>query len=351
MNIPSINVRIFLITLLVALSPASFVRADQKSDSFDDVSDLRKPSNGFNSCGASTCHASNLCNVCVGPRGKEGKPGATGATGATGPRGPATGNTGATGRTGPTGATGATGRTGATGNTGATGRTGATGATGATGPRGPATGNTGTTGETGNTGTTGATGITGVTGVTGMTGITGTTGATGMTGITGTTGATGETGNTGATGTTGATGVTGATGATSNAAADYAYVFNLSAQTVAVGADVNFDNNGIMSGGITHSLGLPGITIINTGIYSVLYSVSGDLQNQFALYLNGIKASMSYGVSQPGVENTGYAILSIPGSSVLTIRNDISLMPVNLLSVIGGIEPIVNASVMITRLV
>lgn len=268
-----------------------------------DSNSVRKEKDMCNHCG--------ICDSCCKP-----KRGATGATGATG----STGATGAAGSTGTTGAMGLTGAAGATGTTGAMGTTGATGATGDTGPAGGATGNTGATGATGNTGPEG--------------------GATGNTGPTGVTGRTGTTGNTGA---------TGATGATGTIAANYAYIFNIRAQTVLVGSPVTFDSNGILSNGITHPLGSPSITILNAGIYLVSYSViTTELANQFALFVNGVKATVSSGTAE--MNNAGSVVLSIPAGGILRVVNNISSTTVHLPTNIGGIASTVNASVVITRL-
>ena len=249
------------------------------------------------------------------------------------------GNTGATGATGPQGPTGPFGPVGATGETGATGQTGATGPTGATG----ATGQNGATGQTGATGPTGVSGPTGPTGETGATGLTGPTGATGATGLS-VTGPTGSTGQTGATGPTGQTGATGATGTTLLA---YGYVYNTSAQIVPVGTDVTFDTNGPLFGGITHITPTASIGIPAAGTYSITFFTSGTTPNQFTLFINGIAApSTVYG---SGSTTVGNAIVSIPGLSTLTLRNNISAGAITLAAT-GGVAVGINASVRILRL-
>lgn len=66
----------------------------------------------------------------------------------------------------------------------------------------------------------------------------GSRGKRGVTGATGNTGATGATGPTGAIGNTGSTGLTGNTGATGTTVFDFAYIYNLGAQVVALAADI-----------------------------------------------------------------------------------------------------------------
>ncbi|WP_367307757.1 collagen-like triple helix repeat-containing protein, partial [Bacillus pumilus] len=243
--------------------------------------------------------------------------------------------------TGPTGATGDTGAAGATGPTGAAGDIGATGATGPTG----ATGDTGVAGATGPTGATGDTGAAGATGPTGATGDTGAAGATGPTG------ATGDTGATGATGPTGATGDTGATGATGAGLSEFAYVYNLSAETVALEAPVIFDSTGIITAGITHAPGTSQIIVTNPGNYEVTFSVSGVESNQFTLFVNGGPVTNTvYGSGAGTQQNNGQAILALAAGDTLTLVNHTSAAAVTLQTLAGGTQTNVNASIIIKKL-
>jgi hypothetical protein len=292
------------------------------------------------SCGG----GSNNCCCLVGPRGPQGPQGPQGLGGPRGAQGPR----GARGVPGEQGLVGATGATGATGLS-ITGAAGATGATGLsiTGPVGPtgATGSTGSTGATGPTGDTGATGPTGDTGATGPTGDTGPTGATGATGATGSTGATGPTGATGAAGADGATGATGTGGILA-----FGYIYNLTAQTVAVEASVVFDSNGPLSG-VTHTAGTDTITVVSAGTYSITFSVSGTEPNQFALFINGApNTSTVYGSGAGTQQNTGQAILVLGAGDIITLVNHSSAAAVTLASVVGGTQANVSASVLIERI-
>ncbi len=274
--------------------------------------------------------------------------------GITGPTGD-TGMTGATGATGPTGLIGATGPAGIPGGpTGATGPTGLTGATGATGPTGDtgATGLTGDTGATGPTGDTGATGLTGDTGATGPTGDTGATGPTGDTGATGLTGDTGETGPTGDTGETGPTGDTGPTGATgTNGLSEYAYIYNLDAQTVPLETDILFSTNGVIVGTIAHAPGTSTIQLGSAGDYAVWFNAAGVEPNQFALFHNGAPAAGSiYGSGAGTQPNPGMVIVSAAASDTLTVRNHTSAAAVTLQTLAGGTQINANASILILKL-
>ena len=314
----------------------------------------------------------------TGATGATGVTGPTGATGATGPTGPAGGNTGVTGPTGPTGATGsigprgATGATGATGSigsrgvpgpTGATGATGATGLTGDIGPTGPtgATGLTGDIGPTGPTGATGEIGPAGPTGATGDIGPTGPTGATGDIGPTGPTGATGEIGPTGPTGATGATGPTGPTGPAgeigpagatgTNGLSEYAYIYNLDAEVVAIEDDISFSSNGVIVGTITHTPGTSTIQIGTAGDYSIWFYAIGVEPNQFTLFQNGAPvAGAIYGTGAGTQGNNGMVVITAAAGDVLTVRNHSAASGITLQTLAGGTQTNSNASILIQKL-
>ncbi|MCY8515886.1 BclA C-terminal domain-containing protein, partial [Bacillus atrophaeus] len=175
------------------------------------------------------------------------------------------------------------------------------------------------------------------------------------TGATGATGATGEAGPAGATGATGDTGATGATGATGEAGAaglsEYGYIYNLSAQTVAIEADVIFDSTGITTPGITHAPGTSQIAITTPGDYEVTFSVSGVEPNQFTLFLNGAPITNTvYGSGAGTQQNNGQAIIAIAAGDVLTLRNHTSAAAVTLQTLAGGTQTNVNASIVIKKL-
>jgi hypothetical protein len=199
---------------------------------------------------------------------------------------------------------------------------------------------------TGPTGVTGATGATGPTGTTGTTGITGATGSTGPTGATGLSGATGSTGITGATGPTGATGSTGISGLT-----EYAFIYNLAAQVVALEADILFSNNGIIVGTITHAPGTSIIQLGSAGDYAIWYYVAGVQPNQFTIYQNGNPVVGSiYGSGAGTQANPGMAIITAAAGDVLTIRNHTSAAAVTLQTLAGGTQVNVNASILIQKI-
>ena len=269
-----------------------------------------------------------------GPRGPRGFSGLRGVTGRSGPVGLAgpTGHIGLQGLQGVQGSLGATGATGSgsqglqgvQGNIGAAGLTGSTGLTGAIGAAG-SIGASGASGQTGPQGTPGATGSTGTTGAIGATGVQGSTGVTGSTGPTGLQGVPGITGSTGASGSTGPSGSTGATGAPSivNFADFYALMPPDNGATVALGAAVEFPDNGPSTGTIAATspttFALPDI-----GVYSVTFSVPVDEAGQLALFLNGAPLlntviGRATGTS-PIAETT--LIQTVTPNSLLSVNNE-----------------------------
>ncbi len=147
----------------------------------------------------------------------------------------------------------------------------------------------------------------------------------------------------------GATGATGPAGA--SGVSEYAYVYNLTAQTVAIDAPVVFDSNGAISSGFTHVLGDAGITVLDAGTYKVTFSVSGTEPNQMALFVDGVVVPGTiYGSGAGTQQNTGQAIFTIGAGGVLTVQNHTSAAAVGLASVVGGTQANVNASVAIEKL-
>jgi BclA-like protein/collagen triple helix repeat protein len=236
------------------------------------------------------------------------------------------------------------GRRGASGLRGVTGRAGAAGATGSTGARG-AQGLRGVTGETGTRGAAGAAGATGPIGATGVTGPAGVNGATGATGPTGTAGQVGDTGPTGPTGADGPTGPPGP-----GSAPEYAYIYNQTAQTVPIEADVIFDSNGPATAGFTHAPGTSQILVNTAGDYRIGFSVTGVEVSQFGVFLNSAPAPETvYGTGSATEQNTGQAIIAVAAGDTLTLRNHSSTAAVNLQTLAGGGQANVNASLVIER--
>lgn len=291
------------------------------------------------------------CRSRRGPRGPRGLRGVKGKTGTTGK----TGRTGSRGLVGLTGAEGRDGNTGTTGSTGAAGSQGSQGVAGSDGVQGVAgsDGAQGVAGPDGADGPQGLQGVQGVVGADGSDGVDGTVGGDGPAGPIGPDGADGPQGPAGPGGADGPTGATGATGAAgpANGLSEYAYIFNVSGQTVAIEADVPFDSNGVITPGITHASGSANVRFVTAGDYKVAFSVSGTEPSQMALFLNGALVDGTvYGSGAGTQQNNGQAIITIGAEDVLSLKNHSSAAAVGLQTLSGGTQQNSNASLLIEKL-
>jgi hypothetical protein len=265
--------------------------------------------------------------------------------GAPGPKGPR----GIRGLRGVPGLRGVQGFTGAAGPPGAKGSAGAIGATGIQGLQGVQ----GAIGLAGQIGAPGVPGTPGTPGLPGAQGIPGTAGTAGTAGTPGTPGLPGAQGIPGTPGTPGPPGVQGTPGTPGAATGlpQYAYIYNTTAQTVAVGADAIFDANGVLTSGITHTLGTSQVVIHNSGNYEVTFSVSATEANQMALSDNGTAVlGTIYGSGAGTQQNTGQAIVALDAGDLLTLTNHTSASTITLPSLVGGSQAEVNASLTILQL-
>lgn len=227
---------------------------------------------------------------------------------------------------GPTGPTGPSG-----GPVGATGQTGPQGIQGPIGPAGPSGGPIGATGPQGITGPVGATGPRGAS-------IVGPAGPRGATGVAGPIGPQGLAGATGATGPAGGIG-------------EYAYIYNVDGEVVALEAPVNFDANGPITAGITHAPGSPTIQITNAGVYEFTFYVEANEPNQFTIFQNGAPVTNStYGTGAGTQPNYGQTIIVVGAGDTFSLVNHTSSAGVSLQTLAGGTQTNVNASIIITKL-
>lgn len=202
------------------------------------------------------------------------------------------------------------------------------------------------TGSTGSTGAQGATGPAGADGATGATGPAGADGAIGATGPAGPAGAAGPAGPAGANGAIGATGPAGP-----SASAEYAHVYSTFPQMVPMEAAIEFEYNGVITSGLTHTPGTSLIGISVAGDYEIFWVVSGVEPNQFALFQNGTAVNGAIFGSGAGTQqNIGQAVVTIASGDILSLRNHTSSSAVTLQTLAGGTQTNVNASLMIRKL-
>lgn len=132
---------------------------------------------------------------------------------------------------------------------------------------------------------------------------------------------------------------------------DYAYIYNVTAQIVAVEGDITFSNNGVIVGSIAHTPGTAAIVLGNTGYYAVWFIAAGAEANQFTLFQNGVPvAGGTYGSGAVTQPNPGMAIVAAAAGTVLTVRNHTSAAAVTLQALAGGTQLNANASILIQRI-
>ena len=227
---------------------------------------------------------------------------------------------------------------------------------GGTGPEGPAgpQGPVGPEGPQGAAGADGAQGIQVPAGPTGPMGLTGPIGATGPTGPMGLTGPAGPTGPMGLTGPAGATGPAGPTGpmgpAGSAPAAELLHSVHVPAQEPEdAGLPLIFNTNQVQAGtSITHTAGTGVFSIIRSGIYQILYSVTAT---DAAAHKTVTVELRNTGVSIPGSRTSGSTPMStgtasLSASIILNVTGtaSISLVPVT------ADSTFTNASIQLIRL-
>jgi hypothetical protein len=119
---------------------------------------------------------------------------------------------------------------------------------------------------------------------------------------------------------------------------------------VAVETDIAFDSNGELAG-ITHAPGTSAVTVTESGLYEIDFSVSGAEPNQFALFINGAPLSGSIFGSGAGTQQTtGGVIVTLAAADVITLRNHSSAAAVTLQILAGGTQFNSNAAIRIKRL-
>jgi len=190
----------------------------------------------------------------------------------------------------------------------------------------------------------------GATGSAGATGPAGTAGATGPAGSTGV-GATGATGSAGATGATGSAGATG-TSSTSAFADFFALMPGDNSATVAVGADVQFPQDGPANGGIITRLSASTFNLANIGRYQVLFQVSVSEAGQLILTINGTDLAYTVvGRATGTTQLVGMAVVqTVLVNSVLTVRNPAGNSTALTITVLAGGTRSVSAHLLITQL-
>lgn len=99
----------------------------------------------------------------------------------------------------------------------------------------------------------------------------------------------------------------------------WGYVFHVSNQTIAIGAPVNFSNNGPLMG-ISHEPGTSNIQVAAAGTYSISFGIYTAQNNpqDWAVVVNGIVRSR---FNSAGQSIHGSTLLTLNANDGVTIRN------------------------------
>jgi hypothetical protein len=175
-------------------------------------------------------------------------------------------------------------------------------------------------------------------------------GPEGLVGPIGPDGPQGPEGPIGPIGPAGPEGPQGPIGPAGSAILDYAFYTGFQAQTVAENAPALFGNVVIQTPGLQYSSN-GNITMVNGGLYKVMFRVQADNNNVVALALNGnVIADSVYATTNGGRLNTGMAIISVAPGSILNLRN-VNTAVMNLPLITIGAQQALNVSLTIERFI
>ena len=129
----------------------------------------------------------------------------------------------------------------------------------------------------------------------------------------------------------------------------YAYIYNTGNQSIPTEGSIPFSSNGALLG-ISHNAGAGPITIETAGTYAVWFIVTGQLDNQLALFQNGLLVPGSiYGTDVATSSNSGIVMINANAGDILTLRNHTSTGPIILDNSAGGTQTNVSASITLLK--
>lgn len=127
----------------------------------------------------------------------------------------------------------------------------------------------------------------------------------------------------------------------------YGRVYHTGNQQIVADASVPFGYNGPLNQ-ITHQEGSGMVTVEQAGLYTAWFTVTGQTENQFALYQNeAILLDSTYGTSSGG--NNGTATINAAAGDVVSLRNHTS-NPIILNNTAGGTGTAVSASIFLLKI-
>ena len=162
----------------------------------------------------------------------------------------------------------------------------------------------------------------------------------------------GVTGPTGPSGAVGASGATGVSGGVVAAADFYAVMPGDNAATIAVGADLNFPNDGPIYGSDISRLSANTFQLASVGLYQVMWQVSVDEPGQLIVHLNAAEVATTAAGRATGTNQImGLCLINtVVPNAVLSIRNPAGNAAALTITPIAGGAHSVSAHLVITRL-
>jgi len=177
-------------------------------------------------------------------------------------------------------------------------------------------------------------------------------GPVGPAGPAGPTGATGPAGPQGPQGPMGPPGISCFHGGCGGSATSdvYAAVYSTTSQSIPLEGAVAYNQNGIITSGITHTVGSPGIVIRTAGVYKIEVNVQTAQPSQFTIYVDGVAVpGATYGSFASSSIMHGEAFVSLSSGDVVTLVNHTSYGTVHLSTYVGGTAATTNASMILQR--
>lgn len=130
-----------------------------------------------------------------------------------------------------------------------------------------------------------------------------------------------------------------------------AYIYHLGLATVAINAPVLFNNIGAITSGFSYNPVTGILTVVNAGLYNIVFTVATNEPNQFTLFDNGVPIpGTTYGSGAGTQPSTGQVIVSLGAGDQISLVNYATGSAVTLQDLAGGTQHNVNASISIRSL-
>ena len=131
----------------------------------------------------------------------------------------------------------------------------------------------------------------------------------------------------------------------------YAYIYNLSSQSIPLGTDISFSNNDINIETITHIPGTKIISLDSKGYYAIWFDVQSPQPNKFVLLQNDAPIASIPCEFETGTQrNPGLVIITAACGDILTIRNQTIGNAVTLQTQTDETQTFPNASILIRKI-